>query len=129
MASLRWSALNAAALKRIPSSSLLEGLDLYDNREASPASVDLIWGQCPNLRYFSVDFLNGEQMQKLPLNAPNLQYLRLSYMIGNNSSRIIWSNIDDLTYVVENLPDLRHLCISNELYDLLRGHEPIKRLC
>uniref|UniRef100_A0A915KGL9 Uncharacterized protein n=1 Tax=Romanomermis culicivorax TaxID=13658 RepID=A0A915KGL9_ROMCU len=56
--------------------SSLEGLDLYNNEHSSPALFDLILNQCPNLRYFSVDFMNSKLMRKLALKAPNLQYLQ-----------------------------------------------------
>uniref|UniRef100_A0A915JRX9 Uncharacterized protein n=1 Tax=Romanomermis culicivorax TaxID=13658 RepID=A0A915JRX9_ROMCU len=71
---LRWSGKDAAAFKIISFNSSLEGVHLYLNEYSSPASFDLILDQCPNLRYFSVDILNAEQIRKLPLRAPNRQY-------------------------------------------------------
>uniref|UniRef100_A0A915HTV4 Uncharacterized protein n=1 Tax=Romanomermis culicivorax TaxID=13658 RepID=A0A915HTV4_ROMCU len=123
---LHWSARNAAALKIIRSSCLFNGIYLYDIQKGSPASIELILHQCPNLRYFSVDVLNGEQMRKLPLKAPNLQYLQLRNNIVGNSSTDIVSII---AYLVENLPNLRQLSVHHKLYNLLLQHKPMKRLC
>uniref|UniRef100_A0A915KY75 EGF-like domain-containing protein n=1 Tax=Romanomermis culicivorax TaxID=13658 RepID=A0A915KY75_ROMCU len=84
---------DAAALKMIRSSCSLEGLDLYDTEVGSAESFDLILDQCPSLRYLSVNFRSGEQVRKLPLKAPNPQYLRLSYETINYS---FGSIIDDV---------------------------------
>uniref|UniRef100_A0A915IFJ8 Uncharacterized protein n=1 Tax=Romanomermis culicivorax TaxID=13658 RepID=A0A915IFJ8_ROMCU len=65
----------------------------------SPALVDVILDQCPNLHYFFVDDLSGEQMRKLPMKAPNLQYFRLRNHITDyysENSRTIAPTIDDL---------------------------------
>uniref|UniRef100_A0A915KYW3 Uncharacterized protein n=1 Tax=Romanomermis culicivorax TaxID=13658 RepID=A0A915KYW3_ROMCU len=94
--------------------SSLEGIDLYANKSASPGSFDLIWDQCPNLRYFSVDILNAEQIRKLPLKAPNLQYF-LIRLYNSDLSQIG----DALTYALENLPYLRQLVIPAVVYSLL----------
>uniref|UniRef100_A0A915L7I4 F-box domain-containing protein n=1 Tax=Romanomermis culicivorax TaxID=13658 RepID=A0A915L7I4_ROMCU len=125
---LQWSDQNAASLKMIHSSSSLQGLDLYCNAMMSPSATDLILDQCPNLRFFSVSFLNGEQMRKLPIRAPKLEYLRLCNIIPfpfmQNPSPII----DDLTNLVENLPNLHQLCVDQQIYNLLLRNEPIKHL-
>uniref|UniRef100_A0A915JJK1 Uncharacterized protein n=1 Tax=Romanomermis culicivorax TaxID=13658 RepID=A0A915JJK1_ROMCU len=107
----------------VHSSSSLERLDL-SNRPAAPGWFDLILDRCPNLRYFSVDNLNGEQMRKLPLKTPNLQYLKLCYMTSYSDPII-----DDLAYLMENLPNLRQLLVDGKLYRLLLGQKRINLLC
>uniref|UniRef100_A0A915IA45 Uncharacterized protein n=1 Tax=Romanomermis culicivorax TaxID=13658 RepID=A0A915IA45_ROMCU len=111
---LHWSSKDAAALKKMSCNSSLQGIDL-DNNSASPASLDLILDQCPNLHYFRVDRLNGQEIRKLPLKVPKLEYFQLCYHI----SKTIPVTVDDLTYLVENLPNLRQLCIPDKLYELL----------
>uniref|UniRef100_A0A915I8P1 Uncharacterized protein n=1 Tax=Romanomermis culicivorax TaxID=13658 RepID=A0A915I8P1_ROMCU len=49
-------------------------------------SFDLILDQCPNLRYFCVNFLNAAQIRKLPIKAPNLQrFLLCTYSYSDVS--------------------------------------------
>uniref|UniRef100_A0A915IWJ0 Uncharacterized protein n=1 Tax=Romanomermis culicivorax TaxID=13658 RepID=A0A915IWJ0_ROMCU len=127
--SLRCLAPDVAASKLICSSSL-EGIDLYNSHIGCSASFDSILDQCPNLRYFSIDALNGEVMRKLPLKAPKLQYLRLRDCLAVSLSYgTISPIVNDLIRVVENLPNLCRLCVDHRLYDLLLGYESIKRLC
>uniref|UniRef100_A0A915K2A3 Uncharacterized protein n=1 Tax=Romanomermis culicivorax TaxID=13658 RepID=A0A915K2A3_ROMCU len=102
---VHWFAQDAGVLTMMPWSSLLKGIDLYDLQPVCPESLDSTFGLCPNLRFFSVNLLNGEQMRELAWIAPNLQHFRLR--VKQATTPIL----DDLIYLVENLPNLRQLFI------------------
>uniref|UniRef100_A0A915KMW0 F-box domain-containing protein n=1 Tax=Romanomermis culicivorax TaxID=13658 RepID=A0A915KMW0_ROMCU len=108
---VRWSENDAAALKMMRCSSSLEGFILNVYQIASPAFFDLIFHQCPNLQH------------------PICNVCGLCNYVDPDSSITIPSIVDDLIHLVENLPNLRQLCIRNEVYNLLLRQEPMKRLC
>uniref|UniRef100_A0A915LEN7 Uncharacterized protein n=1 Tax=Romanomermis culicivorax TaxID=13658 RepID=A0A915LEN7_ROMCU len=125
---LHWSAKDSTVLKMIRCRSSLEGIDLFDTQSVSPAAFEFILDQCPNLRFVCVDFLHDdEKMRKLPLKAPKLQYLQLRDRFISRSRRMI--DVDNLIYLVENLPNLCQLSIPGLVYESFLQNEPIKRLC
>uniref|UniRef100_A0A915L778 Uncharacterized protein n=1 Tax=Romanomermis culicivorax TaxID=13658 RepID=A0A915L778_ROMCU len=88
--------------------------------------IDVVLDRCSNLSSFSTGNLSITQLRKVPVKWPNLKSLSIEQLGGIKSELY---TVEDFEYVVENMPNLHILKVSDEIYSLLLESDVIKSFC